>query len=429
MNSKQRSLKSSIFKGIAFSLGIFITIVILAIAAYFLYQSGFISKKTVSLLDSVYGTVTNINTVTKPLRPAKNFSNKPNPYLNSEFSIPPGLSQVIVHDYQELAQQIQKANQAPFGTQILMADGTYTLEETIGISGDYIMISSISGSPEDVIIQGGKFANTGLANLFRVTGKHFILSGVTLRNSKYHLVQIAGESDADYPVIRNCIFQDAYQQLLKVSYDKEKRPDISSDYGLVENSRFEYSAGKGPNFYIGGLDIHAGNSWVIRNNTFKGIASPSKSITEHAIHVWNNAYNTIVDSNIIENCDRGVGFGLSHGIDHPNIAYSHRGGIIKNNLIIHNDNGAPFADSGIILENSPETIIINNRIWLEHDYPNAIEYRFPSTHDVLITNNMTNKLIQSRDGGSARLEDNHTDSTLADILEQQILKDAKLIYE
>ena len=96
--------------------------------------------------------------------------------------------------------------------------------------------------------------------------------------------------------------------------------------------------------------------------------------------------------------------------------FSHRGGVIRNNLILHNNNNDLFADTGIILEDSADTLIENNRIWLGHNYPNAIEYRYSSTQNVIIQNNITNKAIVSRNGGKATLSNNKTNASLEAVL-------------
>ena len=103
-----------------------------------------------------------------------------------------------------------------------------------------------------------------------------------------------------------------------------------------------------------------------------------------------------------------------------NILYSNRGGVIRGNTIIHSDNNDPFADTGIVLEDSSMTLVENNKIWLGHDYPRAIEYRFPSTQYVIIRGNITNKKISSRGGGSADVYDNITDASLETILAEYI---------
>jgi hypothetical protein len=79
-------------------------------------------------------------------------------------------------------------------------------------------------------------------NLIRVSAKNFKISDLTLQKSGWHLLQIAGESDADNVVVRNVIFRDAYEQMLKGSMYPNNYSN-TTDNGLVENSLFEYSAG------------------------------------------------------------------------------------------------------------------------------------------------------------------------------------------
>jgi len=189
---------------------------------------------------------------------------------------------------------------------------------------------------------------------------------------------------------------DGKEQLLKVSYDSNK-PDSGADNGVVECSLFEYSAGVGPQSYIGGIDAHHAKNWVVRDNIFKFIKSPGGGIAEHAIHFWSNSENTIVERNIIINSDRGIGFGLGDR--------GHKGGVIRNNMIYHDSS---WGDVGIGLENAAGAVVANNSIFHEHDYPNAIEYRFRGTRDVLIVNNLLNKAVTQRDGAQALLENNLT---------------------
>ncbi len=356
-----------------------------------------------------------------PSKKAPNYSPLQNPYIEKSYQPSNKQAIVTISSAADLISQVKDINHK--GTEhvtFLLKDGIYNLNQTLVIKNDYMTFTSLSGIPGNVVIQGSELKNTGIKNIFRVSGKHFTIDGITLQNSKYHLIQIAGESDADFPVIRNSIFQDAYQQLFKVSYDLKNKPENSSDYGLIENNIFRYTDGIGPNYYIGGIDIHAGNGWIIRNNKFKDIASPKRYIAEHAIHIWNNASNNLVENNIIEDCDRGIGFGMLQKSTTENLVYSNFGGIIRNNTIIHSDNDDPFADTGIILEDSALTLVENNKIWLGHNYISAIEYRYPSTGGVIIRNNITNKNITSHDGGSGETYDNITDAPLEDILTEHI---------
>lgn len=95
--------------------------------------------------------------------------------------------------------------------------------------------------------------------------------------------------------------------------------------------------------------MHGGHNWVVCRSLFRGIASPTSRVAEHAIHFCNNTKNILIEENIIINCDRGIGFDMTN---RPNT-----GGLIQNNLISHSANKHPNADVGIIIEESPVTKI------------------------------------------------------------------------
>lgn len=302
---------------------------------------------------------------------------------------------IIAANTDEIYQALSVAKRRGGYTQILLKDSTYQLPRTLVISVPSVYIGSLSGQKERVILTGNGMQNTPqVDNLIYVAAPHFTLEGITLQQSGNHLVQVSGQDNADYFTMKHCILRDAYEQLLKVSNGGE----ISADYGVVENCTFEYSAGIGPQYYIGGIDAHGSKYWHITKNIFKDISSPSYHIAEHAIHFWNRSSQNIIENNIILNCDRGIGFGMG---DKGNT-----GGTIKNNTIVHTKPLNPFADVGIILENSPNTLITNNRIYLSHSYKNAIEYRFQSTKGVIISQNITNKAIAARDGATALINKN-----------------------
>ncbi|MBT8440029.1 MAG: right-handed parallel beta-helix repeat-containing protein [Gammaproteobacteria bacterium] len=307
---------------------------------------------------------------------------------------------ITVNNEAELRTAVDVANSSGGNTIILVSDGVYTLTDTLYINAPNVTLSGKSGNRANAIIQGDAMsANANVGNLLRVTGSGFKLNGLTLRRSGLHLIQIVGEANADSPEITDCVMQDAYEQMMKVSIDPGNLT-ISADYGLVENCLFEYTAGIGPQYYIGGIDAHGAKHWVIRNNTFLNIISPNTDFAEHAVHIWNGSADNLVEKNLIVNCDRGIGFGLG---DRGN-----SGGVIRNNMIYHAANRGDFADVGIALENSPETSVYNNSIFMEHNYRSAIEYRFPGTTNVTITNNLTNKEITLRDGASGTISNNLT---------------------
>jgi hypothetical protein len=279
-------------------------------------------------------------------------------------------------------------------------------------------MTSQSGDRDRVVIEGDSMSSTArVKNLVRVAASGFHLSGVTLQKAGWHAVQVVGEANADNVVLRNCVLRDAYEQLLKVSVSASA-PDVTADGGLVENCLFEYSAGIGPQYYIGGIDAHGSKNWVVRGNTFRDIASPGGGISEFAVHFWSGSADNLVERNVIIDCDRGIGFGMD--------GRGNRGGVIRNNFVHHTSNTDPYADVGIALTESPGTRVYNNTVFTENNFGWSIEYRFTATRDVQITNNLTNRPIIARDGGLASLSGNYV-SAMRSMFTLQSAGDLRLV--
>ena len=318
-------------------------------------------------------------------------------------SAPPRERIVRVHTAAGLERAVVAANRWGGYVLIHLAPGTYALTETLVVTAPDVTLEGQPGARRRVIVQGdGMSPKARIGNLIRVSGSHFTLIGMTLRRSRWHLIQIAGEDGAEAPLIRDCVLENAYEQLIKVS-DSAAHPGASANDGIVEHCLFQYTAGIGPEYYIGGIDAHGAKHWIVRDNVFRNIASPSHAVAEFAVHFWDGSADDLVERNLIVNCDRGIGFGLDGRPNH--------GGVIRNNMIYHAPDHDPFADTGIALTDSPDTQVYNNTIVLQSDYPNAIEYRFPVTRNVFIANNLTNRAIASRNGGRATVTHNVTDAT------------------
>jgi len=295
---------------------------------------------------------------------------------------------------QELKNAIIQVNADGGNRTILIADGVYPLATSSWypyITASDVVFRSLSGNRDAVVITGTGMASVdpNVENGFYFVGNNITIADLTIKDVGNHAIATEG----DYLFVHNVKIQNTYKQMLKGTGAGD-----GADNGIVQCSLFEYPAGIGPQFYIGGLDIHEGKNWIVRDNIFKNIASPSGSLAEHAIHFWNSSANNTIERNWIINCDRGIGFGLGNS---PN-----EGGLIRNNMI-YNNGSNPFHDVGIGLESSPNTKVFNNTIFIE--YPNAIEYRFAATSNVLIINNLTNKLIKSRDNGQASFSTNYTE--------------------
>jgi len=308
-------------------------------------------------------------------------------------------AQTVVSTAAELAAAVKTSSP---GDTILLKDGVYALSSsgTIEVRTDSLAIRSLSGDRTAVVIEGWGVQADG-HNGFWVAANDVTIADLTIQNVSWHCIQT--DVDVDRLTVRNCVLRDAGEQILKV-------PAASgadhSDEGLVEGCRFEYSARVGPQYYIGGIDVHRGRGWIVRDNHFRYIRSPGGSIAEHAIHFWNDSRDTLVERNHIVDCDRGIGFGLGSS--------THTGGTIRNNMIFHTGNPLPdgskgFDDVGIGLESAPGARVFNNTVYFVHSY-SAIEYRFSSTTGVEIANNLTNRPIMQRNGAAAVLVSNITDA-------------------
>ena len=303
----------------------------------------------------------------------------------------------------QLKSALSAFNAIPDGgpAEIIIADGTYDIStsypEYLRVDRHQLTIRSQSGNREAVILEGDAMSASAVTPvIFIVYASHFTVRDLTMQKVATHCIQIVGHNDADYITISNCVIRDAYEQIVKTATDFGP---ISADYGVMVDCLLEYTAGVGPNDYIGGIDCHNAHNWLVKGNTFRNIISPHTDIAEHAIHFWSGSSNTISEQNLIINCDRGIGYGLG--------GVPHYGGIIRNNMIYHDaSNPYGFADVGIGVESCPNVQIYNNTIYFEHSYANAVEYRFSSTTNVLIYNNLANKLIRSRDGGVAIVSNN-----------------------
>lgn len=337
-------------------------------------------------------------------------------YMSPPLDTPQGYEEIWVSDSDEFIKAMRKANEKGF-TAVILEQGKYEVKNTIYIKAEHIMVKSATGNPYDVVLKGTGMAKGGkVKGIFRVNSDYFTLDGVTLTDVPNHLVQVAGEINASYSHFRHVIFQDSYEQMLKVSYDyktKESQKNRSVG-GIVDGCIFQYTKGIGPNYYIGGIDALGAVNWTVKDSIFRDIASPKGRISQHAVHFWDNSEDNIVVDNIFIDNDRAIGFGMR--LRDRGIRFAHRNGVAKGNVIYHTNNGDPFADVGIVAEGNLGLLVEGNLIYQMHLYDNAIEYRWDNSTGIEVRGNATNKSIQSRDGADALLELNNENLSLDDFL-------------
>lgn len=307
-----------------------------------------------------------------------------------------------VSNAEALQSAVTSANKAGEPATILIADGTYVLQgPALHLNCPHLVIRSASGNRDTVRLRGPDEGPTAsLSHVFVVSANHITIADMTFGYCRYHGVQVRGEPPYNVAglTVHNCRILNCNEQFIKGS-SAEDDPVGATD-GVIEDCLFEFTSGWAYQYYTGGIDIHKGVDWTVRNNLFRNIRVPDNQsgIAEHAVHFWKRSpsasQNVVVERNWIVNCDRGIGFGLT-----PDTEGGHNGGVnsvIRNNFVYNNGRG-PHTDVGIGLENADHVLVDHNTVVIE-TYWAPIEYRFAGSRDLVFRNNLVNAPIQQRDG-------------------------------
>ncbi len=297
--------------------------------------------------------------------------------------------------------QLQRAvRRLESGTTILIAPGKYRLTSTVHIRGgvERVSLRGATGRPQDVELIGpGMRLKAGRKNVphgvMVSDAKDVLIADLTIRDVYYHPITLQGPAGCQRPRVYNCRLIDAGEQFVKAN------PGV--DGGIVEYTVMAYTRTCRDD-YTNGVDVHKGKGWIIRHCLFRNIRAPKGGkLAGPAVLMWRGCRDTICESNLFLNCERGIAYGLSNSA-----ALDHRGGIIRNN-IFHRSKGQT-GDAGIMVFNSPGTRVLHNTVVLSGTYPNAIEYRFARTTGVEISRNLTDAAISKRNGASGVVRDNLT---------------------
>lgn len=298
-------------------------------------------------------------------------------------------------------------------TTIELEPGTYRLTNPLNISGGVqnVQIRGRTGLATDVVLQGPGMTvqppNGGFFHGIMVSdATDVLIAHLTIRDVYHHPITLQAAQGCERVQMRNLRLVNAGEQFIKSNSGGNGVNDC-----LVENCVMEYET-TARSWYTNGVDVHTGKNWIIRGCTFRNIRGPAGSTqgAGPAILMWNNSEDTLVENNIMINCERGIAFGLS-----SNRLDDHSGGIIRNNTIYRS--AAQSGDVGIILTNAPNAKVLHNTVLLSGTYPNAIEYRFTNTSQVVIQNNLCDARIQSRNGGTGLVQSNHESASPGDFMD------------
>lgn len=305
-----------------------------------------------------------------------------------------------VADVAQLRRAVDAVNAGRVPATILLADATYLLDApALRLACSGLVVRSQSGRREAVVVRGpDEGPSASVHHVFLVEADAVTIADLTLGWCRFHGIQIRGESPADVAGTRvhNCRLVNCNEQFIKGSCGD--RDPVGATGGIIENCLFEFTSGWAYQYYTGGIDIHRGVNWIVRDNLFRSLRVPAglPGMAEHAIHFWKRCparpQDVVVERNRIVNCDRGIGFGL------VNAEGGHRGGasIIRNNMIA-NDGAGARTDVGIGLEFADGVTVEHNSVHIP-TYGAPVEYRFAGSSNVTFRNNLVNRPIRNRDG-------------------------------
>jgi hypothetical protein len=351
---------------------------------------------------------------------------------------PAGEGRVTV-DGQEMTLR-QAVSRAEDGDTVVLADGTYTFPPNpdgsaftgIYITTPNVTLRSASGNPEAVIIDSNYRDHGRGSAPVTIAASGVTVADLTVTRSIYHLVHLWAEGDA--ATLHNLRLVDGGQQFVKSSASDGTIDDVSvtcSAFLMTDQGRdnvWGYGAQNGnTTCYTGGIDSHEGQGWNITDNSFRGIYCDAEGVqrpahgrnpdgrggqtyqgglAEHAIHMWDSPQGGgghFIARNHIVDCARGIGLGFVAEVYDI---------VVRDNMIYSRFPGAREHDVGISAERAHNTQVVHNTVFYSHPdaYSNTLEYRWDSTSNLRVANNLTNGRIRARDGAEATVEGNVTDA-------------------
>ena len=281
---------------------------------------------------------------------------------------------------------------------IVIAPGTYTLTSTLYLAGvSDVTLRGATDDRDDVVLVGKGLNNANYGNVrfgIWANGPRITIANLTVRDTYSHPIIL--NPGANSVRVYNVRLVDTGDQFIKAN------PDGSGggvNNGVVEYSVMEYTTTARTD-YTNGVDVHTGSGWVVRNNLFRNIISPSSILAGPAVLIWNSSRNAIVEGNTFINCQREISMGLIEKTPDDS-----SGGIIRNNFIYRRS--GLRGDAAILVADSPNTQVLHNSILVNGTYPTPIEYRFAGTTGTAIKNNLLDGQIQARNGATGVVANNY----------------------
>jgi hypothetical protein len=308
----------------------------------------------------------------------------------------------------------QAINEAPAnGRVITLAAGTYDQTAPIQISGkNNITIQGATSDYNDTVIKGQGINSTVVDMNFRVNNSDYVtFKHLTIQDSYYHAIQL--NEGSNYLVADSIKTWDNGEGGFKTTFNLSSGNGYS-DYGIVKNSLIGYTT-TGMRDHVEGIDLIASKGWIIQGNRFENSKRPSGT-PGYGFFAKANSIDTIVENNVFLNSDIAISFGGGGSgatfFRNQDQTYEHRGGIMRNNVVIGTEDAAIYMNKA-----TGYKVYNNTMLGISPDTTSgSVESRYPQS-DGDVRNNLMDKPVKERDGGTITASHNIENATLAWLLD------------
>ncbi len=314
---------------------------------------------------------------------------------------------VTVSSLSALQQAINEA--PPNGRIITLAAGTYEQSATIGITGkNNITIQGATSDFHDTVVKCGGINSTLVDMNFKVNNSDYVtFKNLTIQDSYYHAIQI--NEGSNYFVADHIKTWDNGEGGFKTTFNLSSGNGYD-DYGLIQNSLIGYTT-TGMRDHVEGIDLIASKGWIIRGNRFENSKRPSGT-PGYGFFAKANSIDTIVENNVFLNSDIAISFGGggsgSMFFRNQDTTYEHRGGIMRNNVVIGTNDAAIYMNKA-----TGYKVYNNTMLGIAPDTTSGgVESRYPES-DGDVRNNLMDKPVKERDGGTITASHNIEDGSLS----------------
>jgi hypothetical protein len=339
-----------------------------------------------------------------------------------------GANQISVSDATGLATAI--ANAEP-GETIVLADGIYSLTNTLQVRTTGVTIRSQSGDAAKVILDGGSI----ISPMVDIRASNVTVTAITLTHGGPLPLAIEppnGSAGISGDRIYDVTFVDSVGPHVTIrAFQSNSSIGPYVDDGTIACSRF-LETPTGPDLClppITGIDAAAAANWTVRDSLFENLSCRNE--VKRTLAFDDGSRDTKVLNNVFVNSAMNIRFGNDPNsprlyTDPPPTACGatppdHRSGIICNNRIsgvsVPVIAGNTDFEEGIALWHACDTWVIHNTIVSPagtetfHD----IENRYGDGHVNHLVNNLAEQLPAQRDGGVADFTNgNRTYATIGD---------------